>query len=381
MIKSFKRILSLPYLTGAANHFLFGPRSIGKTYLIRKQLPKAKVYDLLDSDVFGRLARRPKTLGEELSNTDKLVVIDEIQKLPVLLDEVHRLIETKGTRFLLTGSSARKLRRGGSNLLGGRARQAHLYSLCFPEIPNFDLITYLNRGGIPRILPLEDYEADLRGYADLYLREEIMAEALVRNISQFARFLDIMAIQNGEELNYEGIASDCGVPARTLQNYVQILEETLIGFPVHSFRATKKRKAITRSKFFIFDVGVTNVIAQRGEIKPRSELFGKCFEHFLFLELRSYLGYRRRPAALQYWRSTTGFEVDCVVGDRLALEFKSNIAVTERHLRGLKALREEGLVRDFAVVSQDPELRVVDGITIYPWRQFLEGLWGDKIFS
>jgi predicted AAA+ superfamily ATPase len=206
-----------------------------------------------------------------------------------------------------------------------------------------------------------------------------MAEALVRNISQFARFLDIMAIQNGEELNYESIASDCGVPARTLQNYVQILEETLIGFPVHSFRATKKRKAITRSKFFIFDVGVTNVIAQRGQIKPSSELFGKCFEHFLFLELRSYLGYRRSPAALQYWRSTTGFEVDCVVGDRLALEFKSSVAVTERHLRGLKALREEGLVRDFAVVSHDPERRVVDGITIYPWRQFLEGLWEDKI--
>lgn len=379
MVNSFKRTLSLPSLLGSSSHFLFGPRSIGKTYLIKKQLPHAKIYDLLDSDVFGRLARRPKTLGEELSSADKLVVIDEIQKLPVLLDEVHRLMETRGTRFLLTGSSARKLRHGGSNLLGGRARQAHLYPLCFPEIPRFDLVTYLNRGGIPRILPLEDYEAELRGYADLYLREEITAEALVRNISQFARFLDVIALQNGEELNYEGIASDCGVPARTLHNYVQILEETLIGFPVHSFRATKKRKAITRSKFYLFDVGVTNIMAQRGEIKPRSELFGKCFEHFLFLELRAYLGYRRLPQALQYWRSTTGFEVDCVIGDRLALEFKASDAVTERHLRGLKALREEGLVRNFAVISQDPELRVVDGITIYPWRKFLEALWADKI--
>ncbi|MCG2725743.1 MAG: ATP-binding protein [Elusimicrobia bacterium] len=380
MTHTFKRVLSLPSLVGATNHFLFGPRSTGKTYLIRKQLPDVKVYDLLDSDVFSRLARRPKMLGEELSTTDKVVVIDEIQKLPTLLDEVHRLIETKGTRFLLTGSSARKLRRGGSNLLGGRARQARLYPLCFPEIPQFDLITYLNRGGIPRILPLKDYEDELRGYADLYLREEITAEALVRNISQFARFLDIMALQNGEELNYEGIASDCGVPARTLQNYVQILEETLIGFPVHSFRATKKRKAITRSKFFLFDMGVANVMAQRGEIKPHSELFGKCFEHFMFLELRSYLGYRRRPQALQYWRSTTGFEVDCVVGDRLAIEFKSGDMVSERHLRGLKALREEGLVKNFAVVSLDPQKRVVDGITVYPWREFLIALWADKIF-
>ena len=158
MATSFKRTLSLPSLLGAANHFLFGPRSTGKTYLIKNQLPDARVYDLLDSDVFSRLARRPKTLGEELSKQDNLVVIDEIQKLPALLDEVHRLIETRGRRFLLTGSSARKLRRGGSNLLGGRARQANLYPLCFPEIPHFDLITYLNRGGIPRILPLKDYE-------------------------------------------------------------------------------------------------------------------------------------------------------------------------------------------------------------------------------
>ena len=370
----------MPTLMSASSHFLFGPRSTGKTYLVRKQLPDVKVYDLLDSDVFSRLARRPKVLGEELTAADKIVVIDEIQKLPVLLDEVHRLIETKGTRFLLTGSSARKLRRGGSNLLGGRARQAYLYPLCFPEIPQFDLITYLNRGGIPRIFPLKDYEDELRGYADLYLREEITAEALVRNISQFARFLDVMALQNGEELNFENIASDCGVPARTLQNYVQILEETLIGFPVHSFRATKKRKAITRSKFFLFDVGVANVMAQRGEIKPHSELFGKCFEHFMFLELRAYLGYRRKPQPLQYWRSTSGFEVDCVVGDRLAIEFKSSDMVSERHLRGLRALREEGIVKNFAVVSLDPQKRVVDGITIYPWCEFLAALWGDKIF-
>ena len=344
-------------------------------------MPDIKVYDLLDSDVFSRLARRPKVLGEELTAADKVVVIDEIQKLPVLLDEVHRLIETKGTRFMLTGSSARKLRRGGSNLLGGRARQAHLYPLCFPEIPKFDLITYLNRGGIPRILPLEDYEHELRGYADLYLREEITAEALVRNIGQFARFLDVMALQNGEELNYENMASDCGVPARTLNNYVQILEETLVGFPVHSFRATKKRKAITRSKFFLFDVGVANVLAQRGEIKPHSELFGKAFEHFMFLELRAYLGYRRKPHPLQYWRSTSGFEVDCVIGDRLAIEFKSGDLVSERHLHGLKALREEGLVEDYAVVSLDPHKRTLDGITVYPWREFLANLWADRIFT
>ena len=376
---NYSRILSLPDLIGRSSHFLFGPRSIGKTYLIHQQLPDAKLYDLLDSDTFSRLARRPKILEEELGEPGRIVVIDEIQKLPVLLDEVHRLIETKNARFLLTASSARKLRRGGVNLLGGRARQARLYPLCSNEIPDFDLLTYLNRGGIPRILPREDYADELRGYCDLYLREEITAEALVRNISQFARFLDVMALQNGEELNYEGIAGDCGVPARTLHNYVQILEETLVGFPVHSFRATKKRKAIARSKFFLFDVGVVNAMAQRGVIAPRGELFVKCFEHFLFMELRAYLGYRRSAAALQYWRSTAGFEVDCVVGDLLALEFKSSDMVTERHLRGLKALREEGLVRDYAVISLDPEPRCVDGINIYPWRKFLADMWADRL--
>lgn len=381
MIKpaAFSRILDLPEMLKSSSYFLFGPRSTGKTFLIRERLPSAKVYDLLDSDVFARLARRPKLISEETLPSESIIVIDEIQKLPSLLDEVQRLIETRGMRFLLTGSSARKLRRGGVNLLGGRAREARLHPLCSREIPDFDLLTYLNRGGIPRILSSAEPHEDLRSYANLYLREEIQAEALVRRVEQFARFLDVAALQNGEEINYQNLSSDCGVPARTLCNYLQILEDTLLGFPVHAFRATKKRKAIARSKFFLFDVGVSNTLAQRPEIPPRSELFGKCFEHFLILELRAYLSYRRLTPALRYWRSTSGYEVDCVLGDRLALEFKSSNCVSERHLRGLKALREEGLVRDYAVISMDPEPRQVDGIAIHPWRSFLSALWADKL--
>jgi len=333
--------------------------------------------------VFARLARRPKLLSEETGPAEPLIVIDEIQKLPSLLDEVQRLMETRGLRFLLTGSSARKLRRGGVNLLGGRAREAQLHPLASPEIPDFDLLTYLNRGGIPRIFSSTEPHEDLRSYANLYLREEIQAEALVRRVEQFARFMDVIALQNGEELNYQNLSSDCGVPARTLHNYLQILEDTLLGFPMHAFRATKKRKAISRSKFFLFDVGVTNALAQRAEIRPRSELFGKCFEHFLILEIRAYLSYRRltHRRAMSYWRSTSGYEVDCVLGDRIALEFKSSDCVSERHLRGLKALREEGLVRDYAVVSMDPEPRRVDGITIHPWRSFLSALWADQLLA
>lgn len=381
MLKAFPRTLQLADLLAKKSFFLFGPRASGKSYLIRQQLPGAKVYDLLDSDVLGRLARRTKLIGEEAEDDGRIIVIDEVQKLPVILDEVHRLIETRGLRFLLTGSSARKLKHGAANLLAGRAWQAALFPLTSREIPKFDLFTYLNRGGLPAVYPSKDYREDLQSYANLYLREEIMAESLVRRIDQFARFLDVAALQSGEELHYQGLSSDSGVPVRTLQGYIQILEDTLIGFLVPPFGATKKRKAITRPKFFLFDIGVTATLTARGEVRPKSELLGRAFEHFMFLELRAYLAYRRRDERLQYWRSTSGFEVDCVIGDKLAIEFKSAELVSERDLKGLRALAEEGVVKNFAIVSLDPTYRVMDGTKVYPWQHFLDELWADRIFS
>jgi uncharacterized protein len=204
------------------------------------------------------------------------------------------------------------------------------------------------------------------------------AKALTRNLSAFIRFLDIMALQNGEELNYQGIASDSGVPAKTVQNYIQILEDTLIEFQVQPLGMTLKRKAITRSKFF-FDIGVVNTLSQRGEIKEKSELFGRAFEHFLMMEFRAYLLYERSPHALQYWRSTSGFEVDCVIGKEGAFEFKSTDLAQNRHLKGLQALKEEKIIKNYALISQDPQKRIVDGITIYPWHEFLSDLWNRKI--
>ena len=279
----------------------------------------------------------------------------------------------------MTGSSARKLKRGGANLLAGRAWEALLFPLCFPEIPNFLLLQYLNRGGLPSIYPSPHYEEDLHSYTNLYLREEIFAEALARRIDAFARFLDVVALTNGEELNFQGLASDCGVPARTLHNYLQVLEDTLIGFKLPAFLQTRQRKAISRAKFYLFDVGVANSLARRGEIKTKSELFGKCFEHFLIIEIRAYLNYQRWFLPLSYWRSTSGFEVDCIVGRRLALEFKSTDLVSERHLRGLKAFKEEGLIEKFAIVSMDEKPRRIGGIQIYPWREFLMSLWEGRI--
>jgi len=381
MTVTFNRHLDIAQLLRKKSFFLLGPRSVGKTFLIQQKLPQAKIFDLLDSETYGRLARRPKILEEELQPKDKVVVIDEIQRLPILLNEVQKLIQNKSIRFLLTGSSARKLKRGGANLLGGRAWMTSLSPLSFVEIPDFNLQRYLNHGGLPAIY-LSSYPQDeLRNYVNLYLREEIQAEALTRNIGGFARFLDVMALQNGEELNYQGISSDAGVPARTVQNYVQILEDTLLGFQVPSFRKSIKRKAITRSKFFLFDVGIVNALAQRGAIRPKSELFGKAFEHFLTLELRSYLNYEGKNEQLQYWRSTSGFEVDCLIGTKWALEFKSTDLASERHLRGLKSLKEEKLVKNFALISLDPKKRKVGDIWIYPWREFLTDLWNNKLLS
>lgn len=375
----YNRELDLGGLVKKKSLFLMGPRGTGKTYLIRKTLKADKVWDLLDDESFSALTRRPKLLGESIDRKGSIIVIDEIQKMPRLLDEVHRLIEAKGFHFLLTGSSARKLKRGGANLLAGRAWQAGLFPLTFSEIKNFSLSEYLNRGGLPANYSSSDSSENLAAYVDLYLRQEIVEEALTRKVENFARFLDVLALTNGEELNFQNLASDCGVPQSTLHNYLTMIEDTLLGFSLPAFLETKKRKAITRSKFYFFDLGVTNSLSQRGEIKPKSELFGKAFEHFLILELRAYLSYRRLRTQMSYWRSTSKFEVDCIVGNDWALEFKATDLVSDRHLKGLKALREEKLIKNYAIISQDSEKRKVDGVIIYPWREFLTDLWHDKI--
>lgn len=376
----YRRLLDLSEMLKKRSYFLLGPRACGKTTLIKSTLPKAKIYDLLDARVYSRLMRNPSLLEEE-TTAGELIVIDEIQKLPAILDEVHRLIEARGQRFLLTGSSARKLKRGGANLLAGRAFQASLFPLSSVEIPDFDLLTYLNTTGLPEFYGRRDCDDFLEAYVSTYLKEEIQGEGLVRNLPGFSRFLDLVALSSGEELNFASLASDAAVPVRTLQGYFSILEETLLGFSVPAFTATKKRKAITRPKFYLFDVGVTNYLARRGKIRDGSELFGKAFEHFIALELRAWISYSKSRLPLQYWRSTSQFEVDFVLGDALAIEVKATTQVTDKHLKGLRALAEEkNCVKRFYVVSNDPTKRKTkDGIVILPWREFLGALWADEL--
>jgi predicted AAA+ superfamily ATPase len=336
------------------------------------------VIDLLEIKTYREYLKNPSLISEQM--LEPIVVIDEVQKLPEILDEVHRLIEADKLTFLLTGSSARKLKRGGANLLAGRAWWAELFPLTSNEIPDFDLMTYLNRGGLPAVYPSDDYAEELWAYTALYLKEEIQNEALTRKVAQFSEFLDLMALSNGQEISYQSIAGDCGVSPNSIKNYIQILEDTLVAFQLKAFTKTRKRKAISRSKLYFFDVGVTNSLAKRGEIMAGSELFGKAFEHFILLEVRAFLSYTRKNIRMYYWRSTSQFEVDLILDDQWGVEIKSAASIKDKHLKGIRALKEEGNIQNFAAVSCDRyERRTQDNITIFPWKLFLEKLWNGDI--
>ncbi len=369
------RALDLAGLARRKSLFLFGPRQTGKTALVRNALPAARIYDLLDAGVFLTLSRRPAQLGEELGPEDRLVVLDEIQKLPVLLDEVQRLIEERQVRFVLTGSSARKLRRGGVNLLGGRAPSRTLHPFVYRELGReFVLAKALDRGLVPSIYFSDSPREDLRAYVGTYLKEEIAAEALTRNVPAFSRFLEVAALSHGTMLNFSAVASDAQVPISTVREYFHILEDTLLARAVPAWTRTRTRKAIGTAKHYFFDAGVVRHLQHRSGIARRSPEFGEAFESWIFHELSTYIDYTE-AVPLAYWRSTSNFEVDFILADTTAIEVKAKEPVGERDLRGLRALKEESLLKHYVVVSLEPRARTVDGIRILPWQVFLGELW------
>lgn len=378
----YQRRLKLLELLGKKSHFLFGARSTGKSTIIKHQLADARLYDLLSASTYQRFLRHPEALREELKGYNGIVVIDEIQKLPKLLDEVHWLIENRRNKFLLTGSSSRKLKHGGANLLAGRAWLAELFPLTSDEITDFNLIHYVNRGGLPQIYQSDDYQKELENYVDLYIREEVNAEALTRNVDAFVEFLDLLALSNGEEINFSSFASDCGISTTAIKSYFSILEDTHLGFYVPAFVKTKKRKAITRAKFYFFDIGITNYLANRGEIKEGSEAFGRALEHFVAMELRAALTYSATRSKLQYWRTTSQIEVDFIIANCAAIEVKSSKLVQNKHMKGLRALREESeKLPRYIVVSLDSHRRKTeDGIEIFPIDDFLREIWEGRLF-
>ncbi len=356
---------------------LLGPRQTGKSAYIRHQARPHRVYDLLKSDVFQRLSARPSLIREALTPGDGLIAIDEIQKLPVLMDEVHVMIEEFDQRFLLTGSSARKLRRTHTSLMAGRARTRWLCPFVSAELADWDLQRVLDYGMLPPVFLSDDPLEDLESYVGTYLREEIQAEALTRKIENFSRFLLHAAQWNGEVVNFEGVARDAQVPARTIREYYQLLGDTLVGTMLEPLQTTGRRKAVSRGKFYFFDVGVVHALTGETTVPPHTAAYGKAFEHFVFQELSAYQKYLARRNRLNFWRDVRGAEVDFVLDERIAVEVKASDLVYPRYLKGLHAITEQSdySIERRIVVCQEPDRRRVDGIEVVPYREFLEELW------
>lgn len=360
--------------------FLFGPRQCGKTSLVRETLPGACVFDLLSGDTFRRLARNPGYMEETCVGTAP-VVIDEIQKMPSLLDEVHRLIESRGMRFLLTGSSARKLRRGGVNLLGGRARIRNLHPFSASELGDaFDLDKALNNGLLPGIWFSDDPDEDLAGYISLYLEQEIMQEGATRNLPAFSRFLEVAALSSGEQINYQSIASDSQIARSTIQEYFKILKDTLLAREVPVWGKGKSRKTVETAKFYLFDTGVVRRLQGRKTLERGTAEYGHAFEGWVMHELSAYADAMRRDAEISYWRTRTGLEVDFVVDGEVAIETKTTRNAVKGDLKGLHAIAEEGSFRRRILVCDEPRRRMSDGMEILPWRTFVDELWSGGIF-
>lgn len=372
-----ERILDLPALLEKKSYFLFGPRQTGKTFLIRHSLPNVRIYDLLDASIYLSLSRDPGRIGQELTDQDRVVVIDEIQRLPHLLNEVHRLIETQGVHFLLTGSSARKLRRGSVNLLGGRARIKYLRPLTYKELGDrFELHRAIEQGLLPYIYFSGDARADLEAYTGLYLQQEIVAEGATRNIPAFSRFLKAAAFCNGTIVNFTNVANDAQVARTTIYEYFEILKDTLVLHELPAWKKTKKRKPLASSKYYFFDVGVVSALQGRA-FRPGTPEFGEAFETYLMHELRSYSDYVSGET-LNFWRSTTGFEVDFIIGDHTAVEVKAKSNVSQQDLRSLRALAEEKRLKRYLCVCLEPRTRRVEGVLVIPFKDFLVALWNGE---
>jgi predicted AAA+ superfamily ATPase len=378
----FNRILNLEDLLKKKSFFLFGPRSTGKSYLIRETLSsKAKVINLLKTDEFLELNSNPSLLRNKIDHKKvKLVVIDEIQKIPLLLNEVHSLIEEYGIHFLLTGSSVRKLKGKDINMLGGRARRADIFPLTTGEIKNFQLMKYLRYGGLPFVVNSVEPQEDLSAYVYNYLNEEIKFESNIRKLDFFQRFLQIAALTSSEMINYSNIASDIGVSEPTVKNYYEILEDTLIGFQLLPWRGGKSRKSVATSKFYFFDTGVLNTILRTPqELDKNSDIFGKIFEQFIAQELRAYISYRRLDVPFNFWRSLQKHEVDFIIDGQIAIEVKSATKVKPDHLKGLRAIKDEGKITARYLISFDSSEKHFDGIVCMHWESFLKDLWKDQI--
>lgn len=386
-MENFKRQLNINLPQGQSA-FLWGARKTGKTTYLREKFPDSIVFDFLKTDLFLEISKNPALLRERLLTSDPAqlkgpVILDEVQKVPQVLDEVHWLIENKGLGFILCGSSARKLKRGHANLLGGRAWRYELFPLTTREIGKIDLLRVLNQGLIPQhyLQDKESYQKSLKAYVQDYLREEIFAEGLTRNLPAFSRFFDSFGYSHGEITNYANIARDCGIDAKTVKEYYQILIDTLLAIRVEPFKTRQSRHVITKApKYYMFDVGVAGFLTKRNIQEAKGIEFGRAFEHFMLMEMAAYRSYSGKDFNIHFWRTKTGLEVDFVLGQgEIAVEVKGTGRVDKNDLNGINAFIQAHAPKKSIVVCNEKEKRICGGVTISPWEDFLEELWAGKV--
>ncbi|MBK9150493.1 MAG: ATP-binding protein [Saprospiraceae bacterium] len=362
--------------------FLWGARQTGKSTFLKKEFSDSLYIDLLLSQEFKRYLDNPEQFRQRCvaNHHNKPVIVDEIQKLPHLLNEIHWMIENENISFIMSGSSPRKILRKNENLLGGRAIRLELYPLSFSEIPDFEIIRAFNNGLLPRMYDSNKAALLLEAYVGSYLEDEIIAETKIRNAEIFSRFFTKAAFANGEFVNYTNIAQDCGVASSTIKEYYQILEETLIGSFVHSFQKKPKRRVVLSPKFYFFDIGIANHLLKRSNIEWGTIHAGHAFEHFIFMELKAYAQYSGKKFPIQFWHTSSHLEVDFILGDHeCAIEVKATDNVHNKHFKGIRSFSEEYVVKNKIIVSNDPFVRKADDIMIYPWKIFLEKLWSGEI--
>jgi predicted AAA+ superfamily ATPase len=381
MGKIFTRALDIS-LPNNRSAFLWGPRKVGKTHWVSRRFPDDIFIDLLKNEVFAEYSSRPWLLRERFEESTKTIVIDEIQMVPDLLNEIHWMIENRGTQFLLTGSSTRKLRRGHANLLGGRAWRFTMEPLCWAEVDDYDLEEVMTRGLLPPHFLSPDPMQDLRAYVADYLKEEIAAEATIQNLPAFAEFLHVAAVTSGTMLNYTNVAREAGVSGKVVRGYFQMLEDTLLGFRLAPWRKRVSRRLVETEKFYLFDVGITNYLSRRRPATGTPE-FGNAFEQLMLMELKAYRAYRDPELEITFWRTSSGIEVDFILGPMdVAIEVKAKRRISSRDVSPLRSLAKEQQVGQAIVVSLEDEPRTLShGIVVLPWRTFLDRLWGGEIVA
>jgi len=380
-----KLVIQLPHHQSA---FLWGARKTGKSTFLKERFPSSVVFDFLKTDLFLEMSKNPSLLRERLLAKNEAtlaepIILDEVQKVPQILDEVHWLIENKNLRFVLCGSSARKLRKSHANLLGGRAWRYEFFPLVSPEIPKFNLLHALNHGLIPSHYLQSDLDCkkSLEAYVQDYLRQEVFAEGLTRNIPAFSRFFDAFGYSHGEITNYCNIARECGVDSKTVKEYYQILIDTLLAIRVEPFKKRQSRQVITKaSKYYMFDVGVAGYLTKRHLVEQKGAEFGKAFEHFLLMEMTAYRSYAGKDFAINFWRTKSGLEVDFVLGvGEVAIEIKGAARIDKKDMNGLEAFTQACSPKRSIIVCNEKERRLHGKIEILPWEIFLQQLWSGKI--